>query len=187
MMLRFLQLSLFMRTFAILAASALLLAVAVADVPLRLWGDDRLLLGLFAFFALFLQGWLGSRVLTTPAAATPAPTRQNNRGNQKKTDNRPARAEKKKDDKPRQPRKSEAPSGPRESGTVKWFNRSKGFGFIVRENGEEIFVHQRSIRSEGGGSDARRPNLRDGQSVSFVVVEREKGQQAEDVTPESQA
>lgn len=178
-----------MRTFAILAASALLLAVAVADVPLRLWGDDRLLLGLFAFFALFLQGWLGSRVLTSPAAAAPAPApkKQSNRNNQKKADKRPERAEKKKDDKPRPPRQAEAPSGPREQGTVKWFNRSKGFGFIVRESGEEIFVHQRSIRSEGSGSDARRPNLRDGQAVSFVVVEREKGQQAEDVTTESQA
>ena len=72
------------------------------------------------------------------------------------------------------------PDGPRESGTVKWFNRSKGFGFIVRENGEEIFVHHRSIRSD---DDSRRANLRDGQAVSFVVTDHNKGQQAEDVTP----
>ena len=65
----------------------------------------------------------------------------------------------------------------RETGTVKWFNRSKGFGFIVRDNGEEIFVHHRSIRSVAG----RRANLQDGQSVSFAVVNREKGFQAEDV------
>ncbi|MFK7913971.1 MAG: cold shock domain-containing protein [Pseudomonadales bacterium] len=70
--------------------------------------------------------------------------------------------------------------GPREEGTVKWFNRSKGFGFVVRPNGDEIFVHQRSIRStEGQG----RPVLKDGEQVSFVVAERERGMQAEDVVP----
>ena len=73
-----------------------------------------------------------------------------------------------------------AADGPREEGTVKWFNRSKGFGFVVRPNGDEIFVHQRSIRSaEGQG----RPVLKDGEQVSFVVAERERGMQAEDVVP----
>lgn len=68
--------------------------------------------------------------------------------------------------------------GTRERGTVKWFNSAKGFGFIVRENGEEIFVHFRSIRGEG------RRGLRDGQSVSFVVADSSKGPQAEDVVGE---
>lgn len=67
----------------------------------------------------------------------------------------------------------------RERGTVKWFNVSKGFGFIVRENGEEIFVHFRSIRGEG------RRGLRDGQSVSFIVAQSDKGPQAEDVVGEN--
>jgi CspA family cold shock protein len=67
----------------------------------------------------------------------------------------------------------------REKGTVKWFNVSKGFGFIVRENGEEIFVHFRSIRGEG------RRGLRDGQSVNFVVAQSDKGPQAEDVVGEN--
>ena len=62
---------------------------------------------------------------------------------------------------------------------MKWFSRSKGFGFIIREDGDEIFVHHRSIRS---GPD-RRGNLRDGQRVTFVAVERSKGWQAEDVSP----
>lgn len=66
----------------------------------------------------------------------------------------------------------------REHGTVKWFNVSKGFGFIVKDDGEEIFVHFRSIRGEG------RRGLRDGQSVSFVVAESDKGPQAEDVLGE---
>ncbi|MDJ0878680.1 MAG: cold shock domain-containing protein [Halieaceae bacterium] len=75
---------------------------------------------------------------------------------------------------------------------MKWFNVSKGFGFIRRQNGEEIFVHFRSIRepdrSNGGskgngrrGSGRERRALRDGQRVSFVVVDSDKGPQAEEV------
>ena len=70
-------------------------------------------------------------------------------------------------------------SGKREEGEVKWLNVSKGFGFIVRENGEEIFVHFRSIR----GDDGERRSLRDGQRVSFELAESDKGPQAEDVEP----
>ncbi len=66
-------------------------------------------------------------------------------------------------------------SGPREEGSVKWFNVSKGFGFITKDNGEEIFVHFRSIRGDGHRS------LKDGQRVSFVEAETDKGPQAEDV------
>jgi CspA family cold shock protein len=65
----------------------------------------------------------------------------------------------------------------REEGEVKWFNVSKGFGFIRRDNDEEIFVHFRSIRSKHPG----RRGLRDGQRVTYVVVESDKGPQAEDV------
>jgi CspA family cold shock protein len=65
--------------------------------------------------------------------------------------------------------------GAREHGQVKWFNVSKGFGFITKDDGEEIFVHFRSIR--GGG----RRGLRDGQKVSFIVAQSDKGPQAEDV------
>ena len=66
----------------------------------------------------------------------------------------------------------------RETGKVKWFNVSKGFGFIVKDDGEEIFVHFRSIRGTG------RRSLKDNQRVSFVVTQGEKGPQAEDVAPE---
>ena len=70
---------------------------------------------------------------------------------------------------------SAAALGARETGRVKWFNFSKGFGFITRENGEEIFVHYRSIRGKG------RRSLNDGQRVEFTVAESDKGLQAEDV------
>lgn len=70
-----------------------------------------------------------------------------------------------------------AASGPREEGEVKWFNVSKGFGFITKDDGEELFVHFRSIRGEG------RRSLRDGQRVSFVEEQSDKGPQAEDVEP----
>lgn len=75
------------------------------------------------------------------------------------------------------PAASEATTGDRETGEVKWFNVSKGFGFIIKDDGEEIFVHFRSIRGEG------RRSLRDGQRVSFVVAQSDKGPQAEDVAP----
>ncbi|ABC31937.1 Cold shock protein [Hahella chejuensis KCTC 2396] len=65
----------------------------------------------------------------------------------------------------------------RESGIVKWFNPNKGFGFITREGGDDIFVHFRSIRGRGHRS------LRQGQKVRFRTVEGDKGLQAEDVSP----
>lgn len=64
----------------------------------------------------------------------------------------------------------------REAGTVKWFNTSKGFGFISRDQGEDVFVHFRAIRGDGHRV------LIEGQRVEFVVARREKGLQAEDVT-----
>lgn len=63
----------------------------------------------------------------------------------------------------------------RESGTVKWFDSGKGFGFIARESGDDVFVHFRAIRGEGYKS------LEDGQRVEFNVVQGEKGLQADDV------
>lgn len=63
----------------------------------------------------------------------------------------------------------------RENGSVKWFNASKGFGFITRDSGDDIFVHFRSIRGEGHRV------LHDGQRVEFAISEGDKGLQAEDV------
>ena len=63
----------------------------------------------------------------------------------------------------------------RERGTVKWFNDAKGFGFIERENGEDVFVHHSAIQSEGFRT------LSDGQQEEFEVVQGKKGPAAESV------
>lgn len=65
--------------------------------------------------------------------------------------------------------------GTRELGTVKWFNVKKGYGFITRDQGEDVFVHFRNIRGSG------RRSISDGQRVEFVVVTGDKGLQADDV------
>ena len=64
----------------------------------------------------------------------------------------------------------------RETGTVKWFNNSKGYGFIVRDQGEDLFVHYSSITGSGFRS------LEEGQRVEFTVGKGQKGLQAQDVT-----
>ncbi len=64
----------------------------------------------------------------------------------------------------------------KQQGTVKWFNGSKGYGFIEREDGEDLFVHYNSIIGDGFR------NLDEGQRVEFTVVQGEKGLQAQDVT-----
>ena len=78
------------------------------------------------------------------------------------------------------PRQQRAPAASvsgagRETGTVKWFNTSKGFGFISRDSGDDVFVHFRAIRGEGHRV------LTEGQRVEFTIMMRDKGLQAEDV------
>jgi len=60
-------------------------------------------------------------------------------------------------------------------GTVKWFNSSKGYGFISQENGEDVFVHYKSIIGDGYKT------LNENDKVEFVVTEGQKGPQAADV------
>ncbi|HVF35341.1 MAG TPA: cold-shock protein, partial [Candidatus Saccharimonadia bacterium] len=64
-------------------------------------------------------------------------------------------------------------------GTVKWFNDEKGYGFISRDNGPDVFVHFRAIMSNGPG----RRSLQEGQKVQFKIVQGQKGLQAEAVVP----
>lgn len=171
-----------MRTFFIFAASALLLAAVTVELSTRLWPGSHLALLTIVALALLVQGYLSLRFAAAAAAPTAAAAaRRENRTDRPSKAEQPAR--KRQESRPRPVAAApSAPSGDRESGTVKWFNRTKGFGFIVRESGEEIFVHQRSIRADAEDGP-RRPSLKDGQAVTFIVANREKGLQAEDVTP----
>lgn len=198
-----------MRTLLIAAASALFFAYAITELSMRLWPGEYFELLLLAFAALLVSGLLNLKLAgLLTSASQPAPARRDtrprtqarDRGRPDKPANKPSGGDRPRgrdatqrsrdgrtpednvrndDTGPAQP----PPDGPRETGTVKWFNRTKGFGFVIRESGEEIFVHQRSVRVIGEGDARRRPGLKDGQSVTFVVAEREKGLQAEDVTP----
>ena len=71
---------------------------------------------------------------------------------------------------------AEALDDDREIGEVKWFNVNKGYGFITRAGGEDVFVHFRAIRGHGHRT------LAEGQKVRYYVVENERGLQADDVT-----
>jgi cold shock protein len=70
-------------------------------------------------------------------------------------------------------------SDQQQMGTVKWFNDEKGYGFISRDNGPDVFVHFRAIMSNGPG----RRSLHEGQKVQFKIVQGQKGLQAENVVP----
>ena len=63
------------------------------------------------------------------------------------------------------------------TGTVKWFNEEKGFGFIAQENGPDVFAHFSAIQSEGFKS------LKEGQAVTFDVEQGPKGPQASNIQP----
>jgi CspA family cold shock protein len=65
----------------------------------------------------------------------------------------------------------------RVTGTVKWFNGSKGYGFISREDGDDVFVHHSAIQAEGYR------NLEEGQRVEFTIEHGPKGLQATQVVP----
>jgi CspA family cold shock protein len=65
----------------------------------------------------------------------------------------------------------------KENGTVKWFNATKGYGFLARETGEDVFVHYSAIEASGYRT------LEEGARVSFIVKQGPKGLQAEQVSP----
>lgn len=153
-----------MRTTIVAVVVSVLFAAIATQIYSTLFADNALVL-----LALFFIACAGSALVTVRfGARVPAAV----------TDRRSDRNERRA---PVRHRRPAPPKGAkRETGTVKWFDRNKGFGFIVRQDGDEIFVHHRSIRRVGN----ERAGLDDGQDVSFVAVERQRGWQAEDVAPE---
>lgn len=132
-----------------------------SDIMTLLGSSAGYLAYLSAFLLFFVVGYLtvlvasaGSR--TAPAAATRTEPRS------------VARPQ------PDQPR-TVPHEGEAEEGVVKWFNVKKGFGFITRDSGDDIFVHFRAIEGQG------RRVLRQGQRVSYIVMEADKGLQADQV------
>ncbi|MFT4633362.1 MAG: CspA family cold shock protein [Candidatus Azotimanducaceae bacterium] len=97
----------------------------------------------------------------TPAR-TPAPARRNHSKPGARQDGKQAK-------------RTTSDDGTKETGTVKWFNIKKGFGFITRDGGDDIFVHYRNI--EGNGRRA----INEGQRVKFLVINGDKGLQADEV------
>lgn len=149
-----------------LVFAALFAAVATQAYVLLFDGKQLVLHGL-CFLAAFLTGLATVRF----GRAAPADAAGNEAAPIVEEQRRSPRA-RRSGSKSRQPAGSEAE---RETGTVKWFDANKGYGFVVRASGEEIFVHHRAIRPGAGRK------LTDGQAVRFVAVARSRGLQAEDV------
>ncbi len=133
-------------------------STVLSDTAMLL-GSRAGFLAYFITFLLFFVAGLLNFAFAPSGAAQPARRReQPQRAPRQRNNNGPARG-----------------TGS-EEGTVKWFNVKKGFGFILRENGEEVFVHFRSIQGHG------RRILRQGQRVQFDVVQADKGPQANNVS-----
>ena len=149
----------------------LIISFIVAAIAAAIYSSVDLQPGYINLFAAFAVATIATSLLGSikakPAGAAPAASSA--------PASAPKRAKPTKSPKPQKEAKAKPSGGKREEGEVKWFNVSKGFGFITRDNGEEIFVHFRSILGEG------RRSLRDGQRVSFVVADSDKGLQAEEV------
>jgi CspA family cold shock protein len=156
-----------------LIISLVVAAIASALLGVFHGGNTPYLILFGAFSAATIVTSLLVSIKFTPGATTDKPASKASKP--KKAAPRPSKPAKAPASKPATNPVKKSSSAKREEGEVKWFNVTKGFGFITRDNGEEIFVHFRSILGEG------RRSLRDGQRVSYVVSDSDKGPQAEEV------
>jgi CspA family cold shock protein len=135
----------------IAAVCALFLGAVVTEIFSRLFAGQYFVLLVLAVTAIFIGSLVTSRAVRSTAPRTGADTYT-------------------------APEVADDVNDDREAGVVKWFNRTKGFGFIIRDSGGEVFVHHRNIRGTG------RRSLKDGERVRFTVTPHDKGMQAEQVS-----
>jgi cold shock protein len=166
-----------MKKYIFALASAVLLSAVITELHARVFPNQPFALFLLIAIAIFLAA-IGTTILVAasdtrridaharPGDSAPVSTRRAHA-------DRAARAEPARD---AAPSAAEVVDDGEETGTVKWFNRNKGYGFIARDSGGEIFVHYKAIRGSG------RRSLRDGQRVRFSVVGHDKGLQADNVS-----
>lgn len=154
--------------FALIISSitALLASYIVSNLGYDSFISIAVVVTIFTLLAIGIFSRVNSN--TTSQSSSPSKPNKPNKPQQKKDKPAPKAAPQK---------KAASDDADYETGQVKWFDSKKGFGFIQRDNGEEIFVHHRSIEDTGQG----RRRLRDGQAVEFRVEETDKGLQAEDV------
>jgi cold shock protein len=147
-----------MKKYLFALMSAMLLGAIITELHFRLFPDQ--------YFGLFLLAAIAIFLAAVGTAAVGAAVQAAEKGRQVAGEY------------PDEPIDDDADlaADARETGTVKWFNRNKGYGFIARDSGGEIFVHYKAIRGSG------RRSLRDGQRVSFAVVGHDKGLQADNVS-----
>ncbi len=139
----------------IISFSAILAAVIASAVF-----ETLSVQSLSGFFACGIISGLMTLIIQSFTANSGKPTPKSNKPNKPKSKAKKA---------------SSNISSAHEEGTVKWFDSKKGYGFITRAMGEDIFVHFRSIQGNGYRS------LQEGQAVKFLVTTGDKGPQAEDI------